>query len=144
MWPALGQSLSQQEIKNLAHEGFLNGLTTLRDFLKLSNIGSNPSDIDQNLAWCEEAFAALDFKTSILTSEGVKHLLAEKTYRSAAPTILIYMQIDGQPVDPAEWDQPDPFDPVVKDFSAEHCTIVPWEQVLDSCHPDFEKPLLDC
>ncbi len=138
MWPVLGQSLSQQEIKNFADEGFLDGLITLRDFLKLSNIGSNPSDIDQNLAWCEEAFAALDFKTSTLTSEGVKHLLAEKTYRSAAPTILIYMQIDGQPVDPAEWDQPDPFDPVVKDCSADHCTIVPWKQVLDSWQPDWK------
>ena len=37
----------------------------------------------------------------------------------ATRTVLFYCHYDGQPVDPAKWNQPDPFKPVVRGEGAD-------------------------
>ncbi|SNY94865.1 M20/M25/M40 family metallo-hydrolase [Flagellimonas pacifica] len=135
---SFGQSLKREKIHQFADEYFVEGMFTLKEFLQLPNIGSNPDNIDLNLSWCENAFKALDFKIELLTSEGVKHLLAEKAYRKKAPTVLFYLQIDGQPVDSSKWNQKDPFDPVLKECVGDECSDIPWEKLTKNFNADWK------
>ena len=53
------------------------------------------------------------------TSGGVPVLFGQKIVPRAKRTILFYIHYDGQPVDPKQWRQPDPFTPVVRTDSIE-------------------------
>jgi acetylornithine deacetylase/succinyl-diaminopimelate desuccinylase-like protein len=132
-----GQSLNRDNIQQFADEYFVESVFTLNEFLQLPNIGSNHDNIEQNLKWCINALKALNFDTSILTSEGVNHLLAEKVYDLKSPTILFYLQIDGQPVDPTFWDQNDPFKPVLKVYDKDEWNIISWENLTKNFNPDW-------
>ncbi|MBT8286039.1 MAG: M20/M25/M40 family metallo-hydrolase [Flavobacteriaceae bacterium] len=110
-----GQKLSGSEIRAIAHDEFSGGVEELIEFLKLSNIGSDPEQVAQNLEWCRDRFNRLSFDTQIIKTEGAPLLFAEKMISDDKKTILFYLQIDGQPVDPSEWDQADPFIPVIKE-----------------------------
>ncbi|MBS9464044.1 M20/M25/M40 family metallo-hydrolase [Flagellimonas sp. 389] len=135
---SFGQGLKAEKIHQFADEYFVEGMFTLKEFLQLPNIGSNSDNIDLNLAWCENVFKALDFETELLTSKGVKHLLAEKAYLKKSPTILFYLQIDGQPVDFSKWNQENPFDPVLKECIGNECTNIPWERLSQKFNPDWK------
>ncbi len=135
---SFGQSLKREHIHQLADEYFVEGMFTLKEFLQLPNIGSNPDNIDLNLSWCENAFKALDFKTKLLTSDEVKHLFAEKVYHKKAPTVLFYLQMDGQPVDALKWEQKNPFDPVLKECVGDECSSIPWEKLTEDFNPDWK------
>lgn len=134
---SFSQSLKKETIDRMADENFLEGINTLREFLALPNYGGNTDNIDLNASWCERKFKALDFETEVLFSKGVKHLLAERTYRKNAPFILFYLQIDGQPVDSTEWFQPSPYVPVLKECK-EDCRIISWDQLDKDFNPDWK------
>ncbi len=133
-----GQRLKREKIHQLADGYFVEGMLTLREFLQLPNIGSNPDNIDLNLAWCEKAFQTLDFETEQLVSEGTKHLFAQKIHKKKAPTILFYLQIDGQPVDSTKWHQKNPFEPVLKECNGNDCKIVPWDNLTQNFNPNWK------
>ena len=110
-----GQKLSGSEIREIAQGEFSGGVEELTEFLKLPNIGSDPEQVAQNLEWCRDRFNRLSFDTQIIETAGAPLLFAEKMVSDDKKTILFYLQIDGQPVDPSEWDQADPFIPVIKE-----------------------------
>ncbi|MEZ2414875.1 M20/M25/M40 family metallo-hydrolase [Muriicola sp. E247] len=110
-----GQKLSGSEIREIAQGKFSGGVEELIEFLKLPNIGSDPEQVAQNLEWCQNRFNRLSFDTQIIKTEGAPLLFAEKVISADKKTILFYLQIDGQPVDPSEWEQADPFIPVIKE-----------------------------
>jgi len=87
--------------------------------LSIPNDAHQPADIEKNMQWCEQALAERGFGSRRLATGGIPLLLAEKKARQAMKTVLIYLQIDGQPVDPAKWDQPSPWKPVLKEKTAE-------------------------
>jgi acetylornithine deacetylase/succinyl-diaminopimelate desuccinylase-like protein len=138
LFSSFGQSLKKEKIQKLADEYFVEGVNTLRDFLTLPNFGRKAADIDRNLSWCEREFKALDFKTTLLVSDGVKHLLAEKIFDKSAPTVLVYLQIDGQPVDAAEWLQASPFLPVLKECNKADCQEINWNKLQQTWNPDWK------
>lgn len=138
LFPSFGQSLKKEKIQKLADEYFVEGVNTLRDFLTLPNFGRKAADIDQNLAWCEKAFKSLDFETTVLVSDGVKHLLAERTFDKSAPTVLVYLQIDGQPVDAVEWFQASPFLAVLKECNKADCQEINWNKLQQNWNPDWK------
>ncbi|HXV77562.1 MAG TPA: M20/M25/M40 family metallo-hydrolase, partial [Candidatus Polarisedimenticolaceae bacterium] len=86
--------------------------------LSLPNDAHFPRDIEKNVAFCEAAFAKRGFSTRRLTTPGAPLLLAERTFDRGEKTVLIYLQIDGQPVDPDAWDQESPWTPVLKERDA--------------------------
>lgn len=133
-----GQRLAPEKIDQLASEHVLAGLNTLRDFLSIPNYGRNSDDIDRNLAWCAQAFRDLNFETEVLVSDGVKHLLAQRIFRSEGPTLLFYLQIDGQPVDASEWLQESPFIPVLKDCKNGDCLAISWDKLDANYDPEWK------
>ena len=54
------------------------------------------------MQWCEKAFAHRGFKTERINTETVPLLLATRLNPKAKKTVLVYLQIDGQPVDTNE------------------------------------------
>ncbi len=111
---ASAQVPSTAEIARLADAAFPQALQELTDFLALPNDGNYPGQVEANLAWCRERFSGLGLAVTRLETPGMPLLFAERTVDAALPTVLYYLQIDGQPVDTAAWDQPDPYRAVLK------------------------------
>ena len=80
----------------------------LQEFFSLPNDAYQPEQIEPNVKWCENAFAKRGFKTQRLETETVPLLLASRNYPNAKKTVLVYLQVDGQPVDVTKWQQSDP------------------------------------
>ena len=85
-----------------------------REFVSIPNVASDEANMLRNLEWAKIEFEKLDFKVRFLESSTLPVFLAERNTHSGVPTILFYLHIDGQPVDPDNWDQEDPFVPVLK------------------------------
>ncbi|WP_373017740.1 M20/M25/M40 family metallo-hydrolase [Muriicola sp.] len=110
-----GQKLSERRIKSAATEAYPAGLRELMTFLKIPNIGSDPEHVARNLDWCKETFSSMGFRTRVIETATAPLLFAEKLVSPKKKTVMFYLQIDGQPVDASEWEQDDPFIPVIKE-----------------------------
>ncbi|GGD57004.1 M20/M25/M40 family metallo-hydrolase [Muriicola marianensis] len=123
-----GQRLSERMIKSAATEAYPGGLKDLMNFLKIPNIGSEPDQVGRNLNWCENKFTSLGFRTEVIETSSAPLLFAEKRVSPKKKTVLFYLQIDGQPVDASEWEQDDPFIPVIKEKGSDgHWKTVDWD-----------------
>ncbi len=133
----IAQSLSMSGIsiaaKNLLHQS----LSVYNEFLRIPNNGNYEDQIEQNLQWCLKAFSDRGFSTSIIRSQGLPHLYAEWNSSLSDKSILFYLQIDGQPVDTSEWDQPNPYEPVLKKFNGTGWEIIDWEHLEKQYDPDY-------
>lgn len=110
------------------------------EFVALPNDASVPADIRRNVDWLEAAFKRRGFTTRQLPNDGKPMLYAEWPSQVAgAKTVLFYMHLDGQPVVPAEWSQPSPWQPVVKTRGADgRWVIVPNERLFaEPLDPDL-------
>ena len=86
----------------------------LKEFIAIPNFGLNEKDIDLNLNWLTERFTARGFKTQQISTSGNPLLFAEMVIDRDFPTVLFYMHLDGQAVDPSKWDQANPYIAVIK------------------------------
>src|SRR4051812_41778953 len=104
------------------------------ELISLPNDATVPADIQKNTDWLERAFKKRGFTTRQLANNGKPMLYAEWPKKVAgAKTVLFYMHLDGQPVVPAEWSQPDPWKPVVKARNAQgKWEVVPNERLFSS------------
>ena len=105
---------SQREYKNEIFEQGLNNIDEFIEFLSYPNDANFESDIYELISWTENKFKSLDFKIDRLDTETIPLLLASKHISDDFKTVLIYMHLDGQPVDSSKWNQENPFTPVYK------------------------------
>jgi acetylornithine deacetylase/succinyl-diaminopimelate desuccinylase-like protein len=113
-------------------------LELYRELLTYPNDAHHPDDIARLLEWLDDAFRDRGFRTSILPTPGSDLLLAERDTPNAARTVLVYLQADGQPVDPTRWDQESPWIPVLKQRTAAGAwEIIPWERLGGERDPDW-------
>ncbi len=133
-----GQSLTANSIEELSNQYFLEGMNQLIEFLHIPNYGGNPADIENNLKWLHSVFKELEYELNTMNSFGVDHLFAEKIINPDKPTILFYLQIDGQPVDSTQWIQESPFIPVLKECIIDECTEIDWESLNNGYNPDWK------
>ena len=106
-----------QERLNLDYLASKYTLRSFEGFKKLLSIPNDANDkigIDKNIEWAEEKFGKRGFKVSKIKTMGAPLLLAKRDFTSKGKTVLIYLQMDGQPVDPSKWDQENPYRPVLK------------------------------
>ncbi len=111
----------------------------LKALLAIPNDSHFPEDIEKNMIWCEKAFKERAFSTSRIPSAGIPLLLAEyQKLHQEVPTVLVYLQVDGQPVDPAFWFQDEPYEATLKEQSEEgDWKIIPWERLNEKLDPDW-------
>lgn len=111
-------SIAQTDYDALIDQNLRATLTQHKEFVSIPNLPANPALMLKNMNWVQEKYKALDFKTNLLETETLPILLVEKVYNPNYKTVLFYVHIDGQPVNPATWDQEDPFTPVLKEQDA--------------------------
>lgn len=110
----------------------------LYEFFSLPNDSYQPDQIEPNVKWCEKAFEKRGFKTQRLETETVPLLLASKNHSNVEKTVLIYLQIDGQPVDTTKWYQPDPYIPVLKEKDENgDWNIIDWSNLEGTIDRDW-------
>ncbi|MFC4722109.1 M20/M25/M40 family metallo-hydrolase [Geojedonia litorea] len=110
----------------------------LYEFFSLPNDANDPSEIEPNVKWCERAFKQRGFNTKRLETETVPLLLASRSFPNANKTVLVYLQVDGQPVDSTKWFQPNPYIPVLKTQNAQgNWDIIPWSHLQGDINPDW-------
>lgn len=136
--PAPGQSLSPEQIHEAVDARRANAVALYREFLALPNDAVHPADIERLVVWMERAFAARDFETRRIETEGSPSLFAQRLVPGAGKTVLVYLQADGQPVDPVAWDQPDPYTAVLKERDdLGQWQPLPWDALDEQVDPDW-------
>jgi len=108
------QKFNQEYLDELSATYTKRSFSLLKDLLSIPNDALYPHDIEKNIAWCEKAFQKRNFSTLRLETETVPLLLAERNVKNAKKTVLIYLQVDGQPVDTSRWFQKNPYEPALK------------------------------
>lgn len=109
----------------------------LRDFISIPNDALEHADINRNLTWLTDKFSARGFNTSLLPTEEESLFFAALPIEDGKPTILFYMHFDGQSVDPAKWDQPNPYKVVLKAPQGEAWVEKSWAALSDTLHYDW-------
>jgi len=116
----------------------------LHDLLSIPNDSHNRDDIEKNIQWCEKAFATRGFTTKRLTTPTLPLLLAERkaknqsSARKPLKTVLIYLQIDGQPVNASQWQQETPWTPTLKEQQGDGTwKTIDYQKVFTDPNPDW-------
>jgi len=113
-------------------------LLLLRDFLSRPNDAHDGDAILDLVSWLEPQFEKRGFLTTRLDTAGAPQLFAERKIDGATTTALIYLQADGQPVDPAKWNQPSPWSAVLKERTDENdWRIIDWPGIGDAIDEDW-------
>ena len=129
---------SSQNLDELSLKYAKASFNELHEFFSLPNNAYNPEEIEPNVKWCEKAFEKRGFKTQRLETETVPLLLATRNYPNAKKTVLIYLQVDGQPVDTTKWHQPDPYIPVLKEKNNKgDWEIIDWNNLEGDINLDW-------
>lgn len=123
--PLLGQQLNEKELSEASKKHAFTSFPILKELLSIPNDAFYPAEIEKNILWCERAFSERGFTNTRIETKTVPLLLAERKHPKAKKTVLIYLQIDGQPVDSTRWFQESPYTPTLKkqDISGQWETI---------------------
>lgn len=134
----LAQKSKNSNLDKIAEQFAKKSFQEFYELHSLRNDAHFPNDIEKNVQWCENAFAKRGFTTQRLNTETVPLLLAERKVANAKKTVLIYLQIDGQPVDSAKWDQESPWKPTLKEKNTEgKWGALPFEKLQGELNRDW-------
>lgn len=101
----------------------------LKEFIAIPNDALISEDIVRNIDWLSQKFKERGFNTQVLKTEGQPLFFAALPTKKKAKTILFYMHLDGQSVDPSQWDQDDPYKAVLKSEAEGISTILDWSKL---------------
>lgn len=100
--------------EEIIDEYALSSIDMFRELLAIPNDAINHDNLHRNIAWSEDAFSTRVFTITEIPTPTVPLLLAERRTQNAEKTVLIYLQLDGQPVDSTRWFQENPYQAVLK------------------------------
>ncbi|QQS46910.1 MAG: M20/M25/M40 family metallo-hydrolase [Acidobacteriota bacterium] len=126
---ATGQAPDGAQLEALAQKHSKPAFRILREILSIPNDAHFPEHVRMNVEWVERAFGGRGFTTRRLETGGPPLVLAERRAAGAKRTVLVYLQIDGQPVDKTKWHQADPYKPVLKRNRNGEWEEIPWERL---------------
>lgn len=128
----------QSELEEISKEYAFQSFDKFHEFLSIPNDAHFPDDIMKNVDWCEREFGERGFSLQRLNTSTVPLLLAERKVKNPQKTVLIYLQIDGQPVDPSKWFQESPWIPALKKRNAKgDWETIPWENIHNNYDPEY-------
>jgi len=135
--PAEAQ-MAPERIRALVEADAVPSIELFREYLSLPNDGHFPEDIDRLLVWLEGAFADRGFTTERLPTSGHPLLFAERRVASPAATVLVYLQSDGQPVDPSAWQQESAYEAALKEQGADGSFAeISWDGLAQGINEDW-------
>lgn len=113
-------------------------ISLYREFLGFPNDGQHPEDIERLLEWLQQALGERGFETQRVSTAGNPALFAGRHIGDDKETVLVYLQADGQPVDPSAWDQADPFLAVLKEQDDDgRWSEIAWERMELGSNADW-------
>ena len=134
----LGQLITKDQIEKFAIDQDQKLFQEFYDFLSIPNDANIPDQLTANIEWCERSFKKRGFKIQRLKTDRLPLILAEKRFNRNYPTVLFYVQVDGQPVDPTKWFQKDPFLPVLKSMNSKgEWQEIPWDNLKKDYDEDW-------
>ena len=138
MGAARAEPPAVDDIRRAVDGNVESAIALYREFLGLPNDALEPDDIESLVGWLEDAFGERGFRTERIPTAGNPSLFAERRHDPASKTVLVYLQADGQPVDPSAWAQPDPFVPVLKAPDGQgNWQPVSWDAIAEGFDPDW-------
>jgi acetylornithine deacetylase/succinyl-diaminopimelate desuccinylase-like protein len=110
------------------------------EFLTIPNDAlAGGDDLKKNAAWLETALKKRGFEVRQVPNNGRPIVLAAYPGAPSKKTVLFYLHFDGQPVNPAQWSQPSPWQPVLKKKTADgKWAAVDIQQLMQ---PDFDPEM---
>ncbi|MEZ2413547.1 M20/M25/M40 family metallo-hydrolase [Muriicola sp. E247] len=128
----MGHGQTRESLDELSSAYAKTSFPMLRELLNIPNDAFYPTAIEDNVQWCEKAFQKRGFSNTRISTSTAPLLLAERKHPGAQQTVLVYLQVDGQPVDSTRWFQESPYIPVLKkplpDGSWE---ALPWDDIAN-------------
>jgi acetylornithine deacetylase/succinyl-diaminopimelate desuccinylase-like protein len=109
----------------------------MRETLAIPNDALYPDHVARNVAWSAAEFGRRGFTLRRLETGGPPLLLAERADVDPGPTVLVYLQLDGQPVDPTRWDPPTPYEAVLKARTETGWAPIPWSRLESGPDPEW-------
>ncbi|WP_008292858.1 M20/M25/M40 family metallo-hydrolase [Congregibacter litoralis] len=129
--------LDADSLGALAKDYAQSSFPLLRELLSIPNDANHPEEVEANVVWTESAFARRGFSTQRIATAEAPLLLATRQHADADNTVLIYLQIDGQPVDPSRWFQASPYTPALKQRNA----AGEWEQIPWTAIENYDEEM---
>ena len=106
--------------------------------LSIPNAGGDGDGIAKNAEFLRRMLEGRGFGAEVLQTTGNPLVFGDLRVPGATRTLLIYSHYDGQPVNPADWKQPSPFSPLLRDGRMEDGgREVPGLGGLDRFEPDW-------
>ena len=125
-------SQKMEILESIAKEYTVKSFPMLKELLSIPNDASNLDWIEKNIIWCEKQFTSRGFSSRRLQTKRAPLLLVEKNFVQNGETVLIYLQMDGQPVDPSRWDQEDPYKPELKKLNSDdNWEKIEWDKIYN-------------
>lgn len=132
------QTLNQTQLEALTEKQWQPALKLLNEIVAMPNDAVFPEQIEVNIQWCEQIFAARAWTYERLETGGIPLLLVEKKQPNSKKTALFYFHVDGQAVDISKWDQPNAYEPVLKAQAASgNWEAIPMERLRSEYNPDW-------
>jgi acetylornithine deacetylase/succinyl-diaminopimelate desuccinylase-like protein len=126
---------NREELNEVANKYCVSSLDMFMEMLAIRNDANSPEMLTKNIEWFESAFKLRNFSVKRLASPSLPALLIEKETSPAAKTVLFYMHGDGQPVNVKDWNQEDPWKPVIKQLNNSGV----WEEIaVDHVKKNFD------
>ena len=129
--------LSQQKWDKVIDDKLFETIQNHKDFVSIPNLPVDIQKMYQNISWVRKKYKKLGFKFETLESSTLPVLFAEKVVDSTYKTVLFYFHIDGQPVNPKAWDQPNPFIPVLKEQKGNKWETISWSKVPSKINDEW-------
>lgn len=101
----------------------------IRDFVSIPNDALDAADINRNITWLTKKFNDRGFNSTVLPTDGKPLFFAALPMSDDKPTLLFYMHFDGQSVDASMWDQPNPYEVVLKAENEGSWKPLVWEEL---------------
>ncbi|WP_340202856.1 M20/M25/M40 family metallo-hydrolase [Ascidiimonas sp. W6] len=111
----------------------------IKEFVAIPNDAKDHSSVMRNISWLTKQFTSRGFNTAVIPTEGEPLFFAVRPMVEELPTILFYMHFDGQPVDPTQWNQKNPYEVVLKKEENGKWIEEDWSKLNENI--DFETRL---
>jgi acetylornithine deacetylase/succinyl-diaminopimelate desuccinylase-like protein len=105
------------------------------ELLSIPNVAHDSEHIRENAAFIKVMMEKRGVRTQVIETPGNPVIFGELKVKNASRTLLFYIHYDGQPVDPSQWTDSEPFKPVLRPGKLEPGTTNPKPVTLP---PDTE------
>jgi len=137
-----GQNLSKKGLLEkvrayrLAHEHAI--VSEFFDLLAIPNVAADRQNIRRNAAFIGRMMEKRGITVRIMETRGNPVVYGELTVPGAEKTLMFYAHYDGQPVDPSQWVDSEPFSPALRPGKMEAGAAVPKPAPLPGAGTPFQ------